>query len=252
MNLLPLIEKLTPKNVHSNKFRLGPNRDGGYIINDLIAQHTKKLITIGYGNSEGFEVEWYEKYNTPIDIYDGTCDCDYICTKFANDIGSKINYYKQNVGYEKENVSVNNILQNETNVLLKVDIEGSEYDAFRNTDLSNVTGVLLEVHALHYEPHQVKFIELMNTEFNHFELFHIHANNHGGSFRAKASIIPTTYELSLVNKQLVTNISDDASIYPINGLDFANDGSDVDMPITNEFNKYTSIHQLFTPISSFS
>lgn len=251
MNLLPLIKKLTPKNVHSNKFRLGPNRDGGYIINDLIVQYTKKLITFGYGNSEGFEVEWYEKYNTPIDIYDGTCDCDYICTKFVSDMGSKINYFKQNVGYEQGNVSVKDILHNQTNVLLKVDIEGSEYTALRDVDFSNVTGVLLEVHALHHEPYQVRLVELMNEELSQFELFHIHANNHGGSFRVGTSIIPTTYELSLVNKQLVTNISDDASIYPISDLDFANDGSDVDMPITNEFNKYISAHKLFTPISSF-
>jgi hypothetical protein len=248
--MLELINILTPKNVHSEKFRIGPLRDGGYVLNALLENSARKLISMGYGGSDAFEVEWYETYNTPIDIYDGTCGCLGICNKFPDSVGTSIRYIQQNVGYEEGYVSVQDILRNERDVLLKVDIEGSEYTAFDNVDFSNQVGLLLEVHALHIDVYQQKFIHLMNNEFGCFELFHVHANTHGGQFAVGSVAMPTTYELSFVNKRLVHEVSDDTSSYPVHGLDYANDGTDNDLPITDAFNAYKKLHSLYTPVSS--
>lgn len=248
--IIELINKLTPKNVHSKKFRLGPNRDGGYVLNELLIENTKKLICMGYGGSDAFEMEWFSTYKTPIDIYDGTCGCLGICNEFPDEVGKAINYFQQNVGYDDGYISIKDILKNEQDALLKVDIEASEYTAFDGLDLSNQTGLLLEIHLLQTEQYRNKFIDLMNNEFSCFELFHVHANNHGGSFGVGNVSMPTTYELSMVNKKLVMELSEDTSNYPIRGLDYANDGSNNDMPITNAFNQYRSLHKLFTPVAS--
>lgn len=248
--IIELINKLTPKNVHSKKFRLGPNRDGGYVLNELLIENTKKLICMGYGGSDAFEMEWFATYKTPIDVYDGTCGCLGICNEYPEEVGKTIKYFQQNVGYDEGYISVKDILENEQDTLLKVDIEASEYTAFDGVDLSKQTGLLLEIHTLHIEDCRNKFIELMNNEFSCFELFHIHANNHGGSFSIGNVTLPTTYELSMVNKKLITNISEDLSNYPVTGLDYANDGSETDMPITDPFNQYRRLNKLFTPVAS--
>lgn len=111
-------------------------------------------------------------------------------------------------------------------ILLKIDVEGAEFDYFLNEnidDLSSfVAGIILEVHWIDQEPVRNKFISMMEKINKHFIMTHIHGNNWGGEFDYNGHIIPRVPEFSFVNKKYIDNYSPDNQSYPIEGLDFPN------------------------------
>jgi hypothetical protein len=220
-----IISALIPYDVDSPKIRLGHNQDGGYIVNDLLLTNASKLITFGYGNEDTFEIDWYEKTNTPIDIYDGTCVCGTICHKYPQLLGSTLNYHQRNVGNAHGNIPVSDILRSTHRALLKIDIEGAEYSALDAIDFSNQAGVLLEFHDLHYTHNREKLVSLLSNELQSFVLFHIHANNWTGTFDLNGVQFPQTIEISMIHEVLVSRKSIDTAVYPIYKLDYPNNNT---------------------------
>jgi hypothetical protein len=217
-----LAHSLVIYDVASPKIRLGCGSDGGYIINQALLENSNRLVTLGYGNEDSFEIDWYERTNTAIDIYDGTCTCGTICNRYPNLMGSTLHYHNRNVGNAPGNIPLSEILQNKSGVLLKVDIEGGEYSVFDSMDFSSQSGVLIEFHTLHIEHNRNKFAALLENELRAFLPFHIHANNWTGEFDLDGVQFPQTVEISLINKALVSTSKVDSAIYPIVGLDFPN------------------------------
>jgi hypothetical protein len=241
-----LIEALNVYNVFSPKMRIGNNSDGGYIINETLSEVTTKLISIGMGLEDSFEREWFRRFKTPIEAYDGTYVCQTLCSEFSENVNKDIFYVKQNVGYQQENIPINVILDKKSNVLLKVDVEGAEYNIFDNVALnSNVVGVLLEVHDLYKKENRDKLIDLVQNKFSDFLLFHIHGNVWGSTFTLNLSKtgntgleipnFPITLELSFINKRLLANYELETQPFPVPGLDFSNNSEkpDINLPWVN-------------------
>ncbi len=229
--------------VGSDKLRLGRDSDGGYIINQTLLNNSSKLITLGYGNEDSFEIDWYKKTNTPIDIYDGTCTCQGICNLYPELLGNTLNYYQQNVGNYSGQIPLSHIIETApTNSLLKVDIEGGEYSVFDNIDLSSHSGILIEFHNLDNAVNRFKLSSLITNEFSPFLLFHIHANNWTDTFELEEGgiiMFPQTIEIYLINKKLVSNSTVDISYYPIDGLDKPNHSGrkEISLPWVNSQTK---------------
>jgi hypothetical protein len=241
-----IIEALNVYNVFSPKMRLGDNRDGGYIINETIAEVSNKLITVGLGSDYSFERDWYNKFKTPIEVYDGTCSCGGLCHEFKDNINKDIFFIKNNVGYDEGNMPINVLLDRKSDILLKVDAEGSEYTMFDNVKLgSNIAGFILEVHDIHVREHQEKLISLIENQFSDLLLFHIHGNSWGNTFTLNLSKtgnrgleiqnFPHVLELSFVNKRLLGNFELETTSFPIQGLDYSNhpDKQDIQLPWIN-------------------
>lgn len=238
-----IIEALNVYNVFSPKIRLGNNSDGGYIINETISEVSTKLISIGMGLEDSFEREWFRKYKTPVEAYDGTYSCQTLCGEFKESVNKEIFYIKQNVGYEEQNIPLNVILDKKSDILLKVDTEGGEYSIFDNVTIgSNVVGILLEVHDLYKKENREKLIDLIQNKFSDFLLFHVHGNVWGGSFALDLSKtgnrgleipdFPLVLELSFINKRVLSNYELDTQTFPIPGLDFSNNPEKEDMKLS--------------------
>ena len=227
-----IIEALRVYNVHSPKLRIGNERDGGYIVNELLTQHSKKLISVGMGGDDGFERDWFSKYQTPIEAYDGTYPCQGMCSVYHEHVNKKIFYIKHNVGYEESLLPLNVIVDGKPDVLLKVDVEGAEYKIFDHITLPNVTGLILEVHDLHVRENQEKLINLIQNNFSDLLLFHIHGNSWGNTFTlnlSKTGIrglevkeFPHVLELCFINKNLVQVNELEHNLFPVEGLDISN------------------------------
>lgn len=227
-----IIEALRVYNVHSPKLRIGNERDGGYIVNELLTQHSKKLISVGMGGDDGFERDWFSKYQTPIEAYDGTYPCQGMCSVYHEHVNKKIFYIKHNVGYEESLLPLNVIVDGKPDVLLKVDVEGAEYKIFDHVTLRNVTGLILEVHDLHVRENQEKLINLIQNNFSDLLLFHIHGNSWGNTFTlnlSKTGIrglevkeFPHVLELCFINKNLVQVNELEHNSFPVEGLDISN------------------------------
>jgi hypothetical protein len=236
-----IIEALRTYNVYSPKIRIGNEHDGGYIVNELITTHTKKLISVGMGNDDGFERDWFSKYETEIEAYDGTYPCQTICSLYHEHVNKKIFYVKHNVGYGESLIPLNIVVDGKPDVLLKVDVEGAEYEIFDNIKLETVTGLILEVHDLHVTEKQHKLIELIENNFSDLMLFHIHGNSWGNTFTlnlSKTGIrglelkeFPHVMELCFINKKLIQQHELETTPFPIENLDISNkrDVSDINL-----------------------
>lgn len=227
------IQLLRTYNVHSPKIRIGNEYDGGYVINEIIAEHTTKLISIGMGGEDSFERDWFKKYpHTQIEAYDGTYPCNDLCYKNEEHVNKSIFYIQHNVGYEKENIPLNAIIDGKKNVLLKVDTEGAEYKMFDNVILTDVVGLIMEVHDLQEKRNREKLKHLFNTSFKDLVLCHIHANAWGMLFDLNLSNrddkgiyvkdFPNTLEFTFVHKKFLNKLELETKPFPDVSVDNTN------------------------------
>jgi len=239
------LESLRVYDVNSEKIRIGNQNDGGYILNKKIIENTLRLVSIGIGGEDSFEMDWIDKYPLcTVEMYDGTYPCNNVCQKYSDKINDTIFYYQHNVGNNSGNIKLFNIINNKIPTLLKIDIEGGEYTIFDNILLeNNIVGLLLEVHDLHIPQNMQKLSELISKNFSNMVMFHIHGNSWGSTFNLNlldrpsnnpitVSEFPHVIELSFINKQIINNTFHlDSSRFPLAGIDTSNkpDLPDIDL-----------------------
>ena len=110
--------------------------------------------------------------------------------------------------------------ENETNMILKMDIEGAEYDCvYKNIDLveKHFSQVSIEVHDVHkYEKTKLQQ-DFWREILERYNIYHIHGNVYG----PMQDGIPDCLEISFLRKDFKVEEKEDA-VYPIDGLDFSN------------------------------
>ena len=92
--MLPNIFK-PHKSIKSNLIRVGPNKDGGYVIDKRIVKKTNKIITFGLNDDWNFEKEFLKKNNNcKVIAYDHTVHKNFWIKRFKKDIISFIQFKK--------------------------------------------------------------------------------------------------------------------------------------------------------------
>ena len=104
-------------------------------------------------------------------------------------------------------------------VLLKMDIEGSEYRVFEQIvdNASRIVGVCLEFHDT--EPFRAAFDQAIERLLTKFAIAHVHPNNYGG---VAPDGLPDVLEITFVNRDLVDGSECRAQIH-LPQLDQPND-----------------------------
>lgn len=212
----------------SEFIRIGPSHDGGYVIYKDVSQITK-VISIGVAEDTAFE-EDFNSLNKDVTFY----LFDHTVTP-KRKLPRNFEFYSQGLG--KENVShfvnlkhiVNTHLSHEDRALLKIDIEGSEYEALSDTSsetLSNFDQLLIELHNLNEETLSSNlFNELLTKIRKNFQLVHIHGNNNDGYSIIRGACVPQTLELTFLNKSFQLREVPGSAIFP-RDLDFPNTRGD--------------------------
>ena len=246
--MLPKI--LKPYHINkSNLIRIGPEKDGGYIVDKRILNKSKVVITLGLNDDWDFEKDYLDKNsNSRIIAYDHTVNDQFWKTRFKNDLisfllfkkikfnqiidifkyfsylaffrGKNEHLIKKVVPKKKKinQVTVNEALKDFQNTLLKIDIEGDEYGVLDqiNKNSKKINLLIIEFHNVKKNIKKIKkFLKKSNLK-----IIHIHANNYGGIDK---NGIPRVLEISLLNKKKF-KISKNKSnySYPICGLDYSN------------------------------
>ena len=188
--------------------RVGKKNDGGYLVSKFDVEKSDILISLGISDDWSFEEDFQKIKDVIIFAYDGSVNTKIFLKKifyfifrfkFKRGINAVKTFYSFYSFFKKKNnnfinkfvglddvnksrghISLANILNKnqEKNLFLKIDIEGSEYRIL-STLLSmqkNICGLVLEVHDsdLH--------LEIINNFVKNFnlKLVHIHANNFCG------------------------------------------------------------------------
>jgi len=245
--VLPNILKPFKSN-NQNLLRVGPKKDGGYIIDRRIIKKSKTIVTCGLNDDWEFE-KHYLRINpkSKVIAYDHTVNKKFWVERFKKDflaliLLKKINinkildvfkyidyklFFKKNIHISKKvvllkknknEISIKEILDKKKNIILKIDIEGDEYKILNtiNKEQNKINLLIIEFHNISKNISKIKKF-LFNSRF---KIIHVHANNYGGIDRFNN---PNVIEVTLLNsKKFFVNRQKSKQKYPIMGLDFKN------------------------------
>ena len=240
---------------NTNLTRLGRNHDGGYIIDKTIVKNCNTLITFGLGPDWSFELDYIRNNkNVSIFMYDYTVSSyPYIkevikyskrfLTLRANykSVSDRITYLKnyldffkiKNVSFFKEKITfpiknkidtdidkVFSRIPKKEQVVLKSDIEGSEYEIIdeiiKYSD--RIEMLIFEFHWI--DQNEETFINSVKKLQRNFDIIHIHGNNH---FDKLPSGLPIIIEMTLINKKNNKDVKKEyVTHFPVKGLDKSN------------------------------
>jgi len=246
--VLPKTFKPFKSNIN-NLIRIGPKKDCGYVIDKRVIKKTKKIISCGLNDDWEFEREFL-KINPKCKIiaYDHTVHKEFWVKRFKKDLISLflfkklrlekildvfkyidyLNFFKDGnkhiikkiVNYErkKNEISIKNILKNQSNLILKIDIEGDEYKILEqiNKEFFKINLLIIEFHNIHKNLNKIKnFIKKTK-----FKIIHIHGNNYAGTNKNND---PKVVEMTFINsKKFKTSKNKSNLSYPIISLDYKN------------------------------
>ena len=232
--------------------RLGRNFDGGYLVCENTLKYCENLITFGVGDDLSFEIDFYKKVKKKkIYLFDYTVNHNLFLriilkylrrlttfrSKFKNLTYSIQNYYnfvkfinKNNVFFyklrvvkkikKKFDIKLCKIFEkiNSKNNLLKIDIEGSEYeildDIFKQS--SKINMLIIEFHWIN--KNKKNFIASIKKLKKNFDIIHLHANNYR-SLKKNEDIFDVL-EISFINKKYTKSRNNFRKKFPIEKLDF--------------------------------
>ena len=237
--------------------RIGLKQDGGYVIRKNELNSVEKIISLGMGsNYEDWSFELYflkRKKNLQIFFYDYTVSKKnylfgifrvfrrFIKFRYKFEDLKKITinfiYYlrllkSKNIFHIRKKIcsnpknsseeNIKNILKkiDNKNILLKVDIEGTEYevidDIFDNCD--KVVSIIIEFHNIDkFESIFEKKIKKLKSKY---EIIHVHGNNNDGTLDTN---LPITLEVTMVNKKCFKYEDQKFNYnFPVKNLDYPN------------------------------
>ena len=190
--------------------RIGPKLDGGYVIDKRSIQQTNTIITCGLNDDWEFEKSFLKNNkDCKVVAYDHTVDKEFWINRFKKDIkhffllkkirlrkiigifeyldyikffkdNNKHNIIKigtQNIDYKE--ITISKILENQTNVILKIDIEGDEYKILNEIidNSEKINSLIIEFHSIH---ENIDLIKIFIENSKSLKLVHVHANNFAG------------------------------------------------------------------------
>lgn len=196
-----------PYTVAIPKVRIGNSNDGGYVILDNIF-NSVGIICYGVNSDISFDEQFVKRFNIPAYLFDHTVAGIPACDARIRFTKEGISFLNQHPLYTLETHVKRHIGDGE--YVLKMDVEGCEWEVLRTADLSRVTQLIIELHDLNTAPLEV--IDRINQEFY---LVHIHGNNYPKQpyFNLNRSTrLPTVVECTWVRKNLIQYAMD--AYYP--------------------------------------
>ena len=232
--------------------RLGRKFDGGYLVCSDALRQCENLITLGVGDDTSFEIDFDKKKNSKIiQLYDHTVNnilflkiiAKYFrrlitfrttINNFTYSISNYINFLKfinkKNVILNKyrvvkkirnhNDINLEKIFQkiNNNKNLLKIDIEGSEYEIIDDiiSHSSKIKMLIVEFHWINKK--KKLFVKSIKKLKNKFDIIHLHANNYR-SLKNNEDIFDVI-EITMVNKNTNQFRKQFRVNFPIKKLDY--------------------------------
>ena len=184
--------------------RVGPESDGGYVLPNILDQ-IDFCFSPGVGHTSEFEKQISAR-NIKCFLADKNVDAP--SNKNFSFIKKNLNSYT-----DENNITldfwVNTYAKDNTNLLLQMDIEGSEIDVILNSSLETLKKfkiLLIEFHDFDFLKTMFG-IRILDNVFNkitkNFTICHIHPNNCCGYTKFANYKIPKVMEFSFIRNDLI-------------------------------------------------
>lgn len=203
--ILSLLRLLEPQNVVGfEKMRIGPAGDGGYVhIDDL--NDVTRAFSFGISDNDAWDVAIAQK-GVAVEQFDGTIE-----SPPSNH--PLLRFHRKMIGVkaDADTATLADLVSEHSrgdhaDLLLKMDIEGCEWDVFDSTSeaaLARHTQIICEVHDLSRlvaPDFRARARRVFEKLHKHFAVVHVHANN-CAPFALVAQIpLPDVLEISFANR----------------------------------------------------
>lgn len=182
--------------------RIGPNFDGGYLVPNILDQ-IEFCFSPGVGNCSSFENN-LSNYNIKSFLADNTVD-----------YFGKHNFIKKNLNSfsDEKNITLEDWVnekissRSNNNLLLQMDIEGSEIECLYNTSINCLDRfkiIIIEFHHFHCILNHLGlkiYNDLFDKILKTHHIVHIHPNNVGPTLNICSNEITNGYEITFINKK---------------------------------------------------
>ena len=217
---LGVLQHLMPKTVVGrDMIRKGRPHDGGYVmLNDFENSHIAYSVGIGYDVSWDLDMA---AYGMDIYQYDHTVDAPPEANPHFRFFKTGIAGVTDPKGSFKSlgDMIRDNKHENRTDMILKMDVEGAEWEAFEHMGddvLPHFSQIVLELHRFinaDIPGHSEKILAGL-AKLNHFHCpVHVHVNNYGNTAMLGGVFINDTLEVTYVRKSDHT-FTDCTKIFP--------------------------------------
>jgi hypothetical protein len=197
------------------------------------------LYNYGVGNEISFEEEFLTHYpGKTVRAFDHTIEQLPVTAL-------PINFYKEGLGAcqccdcDSFENHVRKYGDTEKKILLKIDVEGSEYEYFssKNSQIlkNNVYGIILEIHQI--DSHQQELLTILGNIAEDFACVHLHNNNCGEMCVLDGYLIASVIEISWVNKKLYQLVEAKKVFFPKVEVDVKCNNQRPDFPINFHLDK---------------
>lgn len=234
------INDLTLYDPQKEKIRFGKIGDGGYVGVNVPCS---LLLSGGIGGDISFELAIEQSYKCKCILFDmftrGVCAKRYgSLDKFLDIENLKSSSSYQNLNFVEKWISDKNdneytnlseeleALTEQSDVFLKLDIEGPEYDFFKSVSINNlnkVNQIFVEFHKINQAYKSEKWNVFSKINQTH-RLIHIHGNNCGK--RPLVNIdglsLPKAVELTYLHKKFLNTPTINKQPLPLTGIDYPN------------------------------
>ena len=209
------LKKLLPYKIDAQLIRLGEKNDGGYLVPDDFVGIDKN-----YSAGVGFLTQFEKDLETRYLIKSMMLDFNEIEEKI---LPSKASFFKKKLGLvsNKQEISINDwIIQDDKDIILKLDIEGDEYASLidiSEQNLKKVRILVIEFHDLRNLRNDIflnLFNKVINKLNNYFYVCHLHINNISKIKKIGDYLVPDMIEMTFIRKNRVKNFSSKFSILP--------------------------------------
>jgi hypothetical protein len=189
--LRAILDCLKPKKVIGfDKIRVGAYHDGGYImLNDFAS--TPVAYSLGIADEVSWDVEIANR-GIPVKQFDYSIKRTPV-------------HHPLFTFYPRKVANMTDILASqEKRQILKIDIEGAEWDFFDKCSIETLAlfnQIVGEFHffSLYHKPEwQARALRVLQKLNETHQLIHIHGNNGGLSFWANQTLVPDLFELTFI------------------------------------------------------
>jgi|TARA_B110000858_G_C17744677_1_gene446691 hypothetical protein len=205
--VLKFINRLKVQNLGYELVRIGPEGDGGYLLPNILDE-IDYCFSPGVGQINKFE-EHLNSFGIKSFLADGTKNRPE--TKFQD-----FEFLKKNLSSicDESHITLDkwindNNMSNNKNLILQMDIEGSEYEVINSTSIDSFKKfkvLVIEFHYFEQILNEFSFINIqnaLNKILYNFKVCHIHPNNCCGVHYLGNIDIPSVLEITFLRKDLL-------------------------------------------------
>lgn len=216
--LFDLLHRLRPKSISSNLVRIGGTEDGGYLLPEKQLPGIEYVISPGVGDSVQFELDMLKRFGTKSILIDGSVKenvnwpPEFMFLPYFLGARNNANFLSLEEIIEKNNLFGKNLL-------LQMDIEGSEYEVLMRTNRKTLMAfslIVIELHDLNLWIRNELFLRFFLPAIENLLLdfvpVHFHPNDAGGVTQVYGIDIPKTVEITLVRREEVELVGGFATI----------------------------------------